>query len=147
LRRAAALSAIVLSLLILASPVPAGAHEIPFAKTTEAQIVNGKVEERDVKLVFDDDKLTVRTRDDKQVYHDISYSKISKFSYEEAAQPRAAAEAGAKVSSDQKRHWLTIHYTENGKPAVVLLALDESEFGQALAIAGMVTQKDVEGAP
>lgn len=105
-----------------------------------------QTQERDVNLVFDDDKLTVRTRDGKQVYHEILYSAISKFAYEETALPKVVANAGGKAG-EEKRHWLTIYYQEGGKPATVLLSLDTEEYGQALAIASMVTQKDVEGAP
>jgi hypothetical protein len=122
-------------------------HEVPFEKTIQVFQENGQAKERAVALVYDDDKLMIRDRADKngekQTYHDIPYAAITTFRYAHAAAPPGQA-AGSASATAEPRHWLAIHCLDGGKESVVLLVLDPEEAENAVGMAGILTGKEVE---
>jgi hypothetical protein len=126
----------------------ARAHEIPFETPTQFLVSGGKLSERPLALIFDDSDMFVRHRDTREILLRFDYSTVTKLTYEEVVVPKVLA--SSKVATDslkEKRRWLTIEYTQDGKSAYLLLALDNSDWEDVVGMAGGVTEKDVEGAP
>ena len=139
----------LVAFLLLGSAL-AGAHETAFDKTIEVYLDQGQVKEREVSFVIEDFSLIVRHRDSREAFHSIHLARIVKLKYELATRPEALSAAPSSWPSgdpEQKRPWLTIHYQEGGKPAVVLLVLDPGESQKVIRTIREELEKEVEGAP
>ena len=122
------------------------AHEVPIETPTEFYLEAGRVLERPIALVFDDDRLTIRERQSRQDLLTLVYSEISKMRYEHAAQPQILGESPVP-SSEETRHWLTFRFRKNDEDQFLLLSLDPYDYTSILQITQMLTGIKVEGAP
>ncbi len=134
--------------ILMVIPQVALGHEVPFEKTKQFYLEAGRVQEREIDLVFDDFSLFLRGRGDRSVtYQEIRYSAITSMRYDHSAQaPEGTLPGVSAAPSQEKRNWLTIRYQQDGNPALVLLLLDPSEASDAVFTAATVTEKEVEGA-
>lgn len=140
---------LILSLLALVFAVPAGlfADEIAFKKTKQVVQDGDKSKERDVALVFLDDKTVVKHRDAAQTYVEIPNSSITELTYELSKSPRMKAALFVSplfLFSPGKKHWLTIKYQSGSESAFVLLHLDKKEYQRIIATSETKTGKKVE---
>jgi hypothetical protein len=137
---------VLLAGMLLASAAAAKAHEVPIETTTEFRVESGKVAERAITLVFDDEHLLIRNRQSKEELFKLVYTEITSIAYENATQPKALGSLAAPAS-EEPRHWLTFHYQQEGKAGFLLLSLDRYDYDSILRATALLTGKSVEGAP
>ena len=123
------------------------AQEMIFTKSKQVVQEGEKSRQRDVALVFSDDKVVVRDRKANQVFAEIPKASVNDITYELSKHPRyktAIFLSPLALFSPGKRHWLTIEYQTGGKTEFVLLQLDKEEYQRIIATAEAKTGKDVK---
>ena len=122
-------------------------QETAFRKTKQVIQEGDKTKQRDVALIFQDDKILVSDRKGKQTYTEIANSSVTDLTYELSKHPRYKTALFVNplfLFSPGKKHWLTIEYQTEGKSDFVLFQLDKKEYQRIVATAESKTGKDVK---
>lgn len=136
--------------LLFILPILTLAEDVYFKKVNHVYQEGEERKERDVRLVFADDKVLVTDEDNpsKAVFATIPKDSISKVVYEKSSHPRWKTVVFLTpwaLFSKGKKHWLTIQYkTPDNKDDFVLLKLDKKNYQMIIATMEAQTGQTVE---